>query len=896
MISSDSSSSSTSSNDNYDSEAEQIQPQNSLHDISRYFYELLGAPTFLLNRTSINTEENGFQYSSEKYDNDNDTFHNLQPWKRSISDLKPRQIYNHAEYICDEMRKADRARLIYYFNGSLGRALMMQDQYCTQKKRKLLSEEHLHPSPYIHVDVILEENDVSERNGKATKKVAKNDVYMKEAKLKMEQVMEEMKASPLQGYCAPFSPNDIHWCLGSEEELHDTKGEVIKTTQKRKVTKQQSLLEEQPVFYGNCLELLSCNCRCTKTCMNDKGGSCPSRFLLYPKRESLAISKINLPISEGSSENSFDESRNKINTQIDVGGRIMQLVGCFDARKSQSLPQKTLSVVRTPSHCVVISCEAQEDEDDDYEEVDITQSETRCTRKFVLKKVASVKFHSERDDIDLDPIYIAARRQNSTSHGGTEPTFATVGKSSTDLVFGAKGPTGVHFTTCHTNSATTESGIATTTRYHRIRNVASISQIEFSHMHPMVLWSAARSNVKQTLYMGKGHFKRPVMGYGHSLHSLDLRSNQASFVWSPSDDEFVPTSMYSISGMMMDEERPHSLFVSSWSAVGKLYHIDARMPAKTVSSWALPGLCNDNRSRQSPSGMYGSGMLLTRPFRCGHESTAMSLPILGVSQEPGSFGLHLYQKPEKLGNFQTRNMERMAHCGLDSMNNVVTSSFFPQPHVFESSFSTGIVAFYTPVSSLMNEATIEALEYERNPGLALCVISATYRGDLLSYTMLACPERQEGKAKKVRGGPFASCAIPLPDFEQENDQHFSIKNSTELKWSLNNRYPDASCQRESANAASIPKSQYCILSPDKTLDETNTGICTKNLIELEHPQPNIFIGPSEQRPPQKRPLSAFVPKNRPAPSQQKRNYPIKHPSENLRGVIHKLRESNKSAT
>jgi hypothetical protein len=502
---------------------------------------------------------------------------------------------------------------------------------------------------------------------------------------------------------------------------------------------------------------------------------------------------------------------------------------------------------------------------------------TGCARSCHLKKIATQSYH-DSDGNGMEPIHVATRQQNSTTmYGGSMlPTFATLCKSTTDLVMGEYGPCTIYHTTCNGNDLQSQ-------RY-EIANLASISQIHFSHMHPMVLWSAARSKRHHELYLGKGYYRRPAIGFGHSLHSIDLRSGKASFVWSQSEDEYMPENMHSISGILVDECNPFSLYISSYSS-GKLYHVDARMPARTLCSWYLPGICSEERMYNSPSGIYGSGTLLTKPFLGSCLKNSNDVPILGASKEPNAFGFHLYQKPSNLAHFQTKNLEKVAGHGLDPMGTLAKSSFFPLPVVSENVFTTGIVAFYQPLSCLIDN--VNSLDYDFEPEFALCVIYANSLGNLYSYTLAACPQDREGKARPVVGGPIGSCAVPLPIVAKE-EQNIPDSPTDKLYWTLRNSYPNQVDAKH--EPYELPPTQYKILDPIRT-SQMSTRVPKRRLSELNHPTPRISIGPLNKSPPQRQSLIAYFPKQEKSSGniRRSRSYPVQKPSEDLQSIVSKLR-------
>ena len=893
---------------------------------SRFLYEQLGAPTILHLHQPIDCSENKEEdynlAAMEHTPQVNESHHTLQPWRNTLNDLDPKQIHRYAENIVQLTQNSDRARLMHYFHDSLGRSILPEG-YRRQMHDYDTDSQYLKFGRNLGSGieakgeaVAVEETEAEkEKETKAEAEAEAEDrtgairmetTPLQESRIKMKYSMQRMHASPRAGYCAPFHLGGIEWCMGGDTMTHDdgddgdddddddnddddaTATATATATGTKEVGKDRPNLQDNPLHYGNCLELLPCTCNAcsrnygtTGTRINRQDGlhrnesqNISNNFLLYPRGQSLCLSAIRLPHTQsaGTVDTDLGEIPSRTDSQIDVGGRILQVQSCFDTNDPSTIPTKTLSIVRTPKDCVLVSCEAQHE----YYAI-------KCTGRYKMNRIATVDLSDGRGN-SLEPIYVAAKKHNSTLYGGQGPIFATLSKNTAETVLGEAGPTTIHYINCDINNFANMK-----TKRHEIGNLASISQIQFSAMHPMVLWSAARSKSQHKLYLGKGYFRRPTIGYGHSLHSIDLRSNRGSFVWSPSDDEFVCTGIHSIDGMLTDNERPHSIYVSSSS---KLYHVDARMPARTICTWALPGMCNDDQTMNSPSGIYGCGMLLTRPQQNLNRTDTFDLPILGASKEPKSFGLHLYQHPEKLGNFQTKTLERMAHKGLDPMRNIATSSFFPQPNVSENAFTTGIAAFYAPAPSVFND--IDSLGYDENPGLALCVISSTSRGHLYSHTMLACREGQETKARIVHGGPLGSVAIPNVNMNGDVFRGTSpgalSGTHHELKWSLSNTYPSPSDCITKPTA--IPKSQYCKLPPIETYGD-KMRISEHNLTKLRHPQPDKYIGSSSAKPPLHRPIITYFPNTRKerARSRKKRRYTVKKPSENLRNIISKLRES-----
>ena len=874
-----------------------------------HFYEQLGAPTLLYRHghrygkchDTINahntrtTTRNSSDTAAAEYDpSDEETFHSWKPWRVQVEDLSDYQMNYHKEHILNNLNHANRARLLHYNHGSLGRAIPLD--LCRHKIHQYDIQ-----SPYITM------TDVTASSPSLSR--------FEEARIKMEFSREHMHASPRDGYTAPFEGRQVRICLGGEDmDRYELKQESQKFITKKEKPKEKKYVQNSPHFYGNCLVLLPCHCAICNSNKFDsfRGAShnddqtdalgsrahdetisadgatvkgtidtmppwSRNNFLLYPKGQNISISSIAMPHIQNTGNNYASSSSTTLQSkmsELDVGSRVMQLEPCFNPNEPDLIPNEIPIVVRTAKDCSVIICRPDEQS---------THSTTStCQTKYNLQNISCLNFCDERGKA-LEPIHVAARHYNATLQGGTVPTFATVCKSNTDLVFGEVGPNIVHYTTCNGSRC---SDIHT--QQHHIRNLASISQIHFSNMNPNVLWSAARSKTKHEFYRGKKYQIRPAIGYGHSLHSIDLRSNTASFVWSPSDDDFVCKGIHSVNGVLIDEDNPYSIFVSTSSLEGKMFHIDGRMPGRSLYSWSLAGMCDNERIMSSPSGIYGAGMILAQPNLYGGLKKELDLPILGAKKEPNAFGFHLFQKPSRLGNFQTRNLERMAHVsGLDSLGSFATSSFFALPHVSESIFTTGIAAFYSPLSLLVKDAAL--LGYAAPPKVALCVISANSNGDLHSYSMIACPADQSGQTQTVTEGPLGACAVPLPGTSYDPSNSGVEHTTPSLAWRLSNAYPSKS--NGTLPIEGFPSSQYCILDPNET-SEMNARIPRDSLITIEHPPTEICFGDASKRPPVRRPVVAHVPKDRYSEAggvNKKRRYTVKHPSENLKSIASTLR-------
>ena len=172
-------------------------------------------------------------------------------------------------------------------------------------------------------------------------------------------------------------------------------------------------------------------------------------------------------------------------------------------------------------------------------------------------------------------------------------------------------------------------------------------------------------------------------------------------------------------------------------------------------------------------------------------------PVLCVSKNPGSYGVHLYQHPSSYPRFQTRNLERPASLGgidfwnkSNHLSGMATSAIFKFPDSSDGSFCNGIAAFYSPTMSILTDDQLDNLGYSCIPSRALCVISSTSRGDLYTHTLLECNGLEETRAIAFDGLPIGCCGVPVPSHNECNtiERHKAYRYGS-LQWILSNSYP-----------------------------------------------------------------------------------------------------------
>jgi len=563
-------------------------------------------------------------------------------------------------------------------------------------------------------------------------------------------------------------------------------------------------------------------------------------FILHPTGEAVTLSLIILPNGHKTFRSSQSQSGEVLKTfakeQIDVGGKILQISACFDVDEdNQQLrvdgfegTRKYFVVVRTPTHCCVLMCSPKEihetilssnlKENKDHQHfctgafnfVEISRIDLREPIKSSLNSMHSSL--SQMSPLSNVPIDVATRPLNTLIPNPflESPSFAILGKS-VDFAghspYRQKGANVVHHVVMSPIGPPS-------IRRHDISNLENISLIEFSNLHPAVLWSAGRSATPTRLRRGPYLERRPLYGYGHSLQSIDLRSNKANLLWSPSHAEYGVERLHSISGMMTDKFRPHLIYVSSLSAGGRIWQIDCRMPSRAIFSCTLPGLAEDSSDQPNPSGVYGCGTLMTWPLGGNlerdihtenmHENRSGKLPILpckpflNVSKNSTSFGFHLYQEPTSLPRFQTINLECPTYVSNSGIfSGLSFSSTYCLPESSKESFVCGIAAFFSPTMSLFDRNSLDNFDgFKENLNISdssqsICVVTATSKGDLIGQTLLQRNTEDVSTNVSTLGNLVGSSVLKVP-YLNKSSQEVDLRTrnqKVELTWHLQNEYP-----------------------------------------------------------------------------------------------------------
>jgi hypothetical protein len=517
-----------------------------------------------------------------------------------------------------------------------------------------------------------------------------------------------------------------------------------------------------PTLFGNCI--LSFPCKCGVCTTGESRQETPVPCLLHPVgplQDRVRLSFLVLP--RGRRVAGHEEPRRHIPEELNVGDRIRQLEQCGS--------DPYVFVVRTDLHCTVFSVtfvkprrELPLDKDECWGTVDLKRVH-RIDRRTMWRSIPSYR-----------PIDVACHPKYGV--GDFTPSKVAVAYESSN---GERNV--VHHMEIGSECLTVQK--------HAIANLQDIFEVDFSSHHPMVLWAAARSYVRPALTYGY-LYKRPRIGHGASLYSLDLRSKDAAtFHWSPSAEEFLPEGIHSVSGIHTDWSKDHCVWASSVSA-GKTWELDTRMPCRAVNAWSLPHMCDQFGSVLPPTGLYGAGVLFARPYSVdqqdfGRSSTHLpSGPMLSIVQSPGAFGLHLYQIPCYSPRFQTQSIECTMCPGLSKLGklSVAASSIFPLPDVSDKVFICGLATFRMPVQNCCEPSSFSCLGYrEDDLSGMLCAISLTNKGDIYSHTMLES-NASHRQSKSFDCLPVGSSVMPVADTNVSSAGPWNA-----VRISLSNEFP-----------------------------------------------------------------------------------------------------------
>ncbi len=570
---------------------------------------------------------------------------------------------------------------------------------------------------------------------------------------------------------------------------------------------------------------------------NSKSINSPCWVAIHPAGDCLCVSRIQFPHGPNGANNApFQKNNSQYypsigKKKIDIGGEILQVEICSDIENLLNIHHSKQStadieectirnhplfiIVRSKTFCSILKCEIY---DKCVSEGIRKESDDSCQRKCVgeyrLSELERIDLRFNAVESSYLPTFIATNPTNPVPYV-SNASFAIVSRT-TSLQPSQMGFTieGIGRRKKEENNIihhalVKEKGARIIK--HTISNLEYISKAKFSRMNPLVLWSAARSKSPPPQFIKHRHstYDGPLLGYGHSLYSIDLRSDQGSLIWSPSHAVKTTERLHSISALYPDNERENIVVLSSESAAGKIWQIDVRMPLRPVCTWSLPGICDDWSLRANPDGIYGCGTIFTSPYAASlygrdtnirndfYGSTsgirkAWYPPLLSINKRC-SFGLSVLHEPLTFPRFHTENLECIgnSHMNVVDKNGMPTSSYaqstvFKYPDVSSGVLITGLGAFFTKTSSILND--ISALTYQSSPVRSMCVISCTNKGDLYGHTILECDANGETKAEAFDGLPVGSNIVPVPSTSQSRASMTQDICEGELTWYLSNSF------------------------------------------------------------------------------------------------------------
>jgi hypothetical protein len=552
------------------------------------------------------------------------------------------------------------------------------------------------------------------------------------------------------------------------------------------------------VPYGNCILCLPCPC--TPCTFREKIRR--SWCLFHPIGELLdriSVSNLIPPLGEGNGGNVYkpdtwrrmheprrekEKGLKQIPNELDVGDTILEIKQCGSWEVGS---RGGIFIVRTSTHVNVLKVSAKKPVLTGYEKVvarglDDDYDDDVCWGNYHIQEISRLDLRSlSRSFPSYRPISVACHPKYGNSM--TSAKFAFVSHSD------RKEFNVIH----HVMATEMEPSIAT----HTIANLSCISLIDFTSTHPMCLWSAARSYVSPAL-ASDSVYSKPYFGRGSSLFTVDLRTDTATFQWSPSAEEFLTEGVHSISAIMTDWLKEQTVWVSSISA-GKTWEIDGRMPCRAVNVWSLTSSCDQCGTNVPANGENGDGILLTQPLQScyGIRKDDLSFPVLSVEKTPGAYGVHIYQRPQNRPRFQTKSLECIATPGLafNDKTSIATSSVFALPDVSNGVFTCGLSTLRTSLSQFLADDELEQLGYSDKAAIpsVLCAVTLTNKGDIYTHSLLESTDTHT-QSQRFADLPLGSSAIAIPDgmtdkASPEGANQRKVVGGMNLHLRLNNQYP-----------------------------------------------------------------------------------------------------------
>jgi hypothetical protein len=642
-------------------------------------------------------------------------------------------------------------------------AMLLHNDLDSRSHRKLLENYTSYDYPYIPGRLGL---------NRPRKNVPELRLEVKRASVTRDFSLDRQRSSD-PSYLAPFGLPALHAC---EDTDHIGRNPVDKTKTSMPPRPQQ----------GNCLLSLPCPCPPCK----DRPPNQRSWCLFHPKGPLLdhfCVSNLIPPNGIANAGHLYAVHEwEKIITKWDRIQRINKQIPnelCLDETILEikqggawdSVSQECTFVARTSTHISVLNVSVRKaflDGDKKY-----CRKEDTCWGNYVVEESRRIDLRS------LSMSFPSYRPVSLACH----PKY---GNALTDARFAF---------VCHSERGERNcihhgvAGGAQPSVHHSIPCLKYISFIDFTSTQPMCLWSAAASYVRPALAVDL-QFNRPTLGLGTSLYTVDLRSNSATFQWSPSAQEMVTEGVHSISGIMTDWQRDNTVWVTSTSA-GKTWEIDGRMPCRAVNSWSLTSSCEDSAITFAQKGLYGEGSLLTKTRQSEHSGWVDTAPVLNVGTTPGAFGFHVFQRPETKPRFQADSLEVIATPNVEftDKTSIATSSVFALPDVSDEVYTCGISSFRIPFSHFVCESDNHLMDFANEDSNVLCTLTMTNKGDTYCHTLL----ESNKKIDDCRPVPDLPVGIKVVRIAQElngttkelEHKRWKPTGGMNLKLYLTNQYP-----------------------------------------------------------------------------------------------------------
>ena len=578
--------------------------------------------------------------------------------------------------------------------------------------------------------------------------------------------------------------------------------------------------------HGNSLLSVLCPCR---SC--SKKSSKESYVILHPKGyclERLCVSNLIPPIydgNDGGMKNVDMKKKRNANqfrwdimdahpNEISLDDTILEIRQCgvWDVDNLQCL-----FAVRTGTHISIVNITCRRPQS--IEQKQDSLENTTCWGCYVIKEIERI------DNRSFSPKFPSFRPVSLTSH----PRYGNIfSPSKFCFVSHSAGSIVSTYNVVHSCLGTKDNIM---TERHDINNLKIISLIDFSNYNPMCLWSVGSSFVRPALTPGvistmQGQEKGPF-GLGSSLFTIDLRSNSATFQWSPSADGMVTEGVHSINGILTDWTRDSTVWVTSSSA-GKTWEIDGRMPCKAVNTWSLTAICESSKNITLPrKAFFGENTLLTKPI--SHHGDIYELsssvdykPIIKVDTDYSTNGIHLLQKPLNRPRFQTDSLECIAEPGIPCTEraSIATSSFFNLPDVPNGVYICGLSSVRLPIRSFVEANENIWPQYTKHELDVICTLTMTNDGDIYSHSLLECNGEVEHDCHRFEGLPIGTTAITIPKELDGRTKilaegHSKPTAGMNLNIFLSNLYPLA-CDAKLSRANDDNKRNEILVSKSKT--------------------------------------------------------------------------------